>query len=78
MSEAPEFAKAADRVRSWIKNSGLSNAALAAQSGVDEKIIRLLKADKGNPTLETLTKLAVAMPANWQDGETPPKKRKAA
>ena len=80
MFEASPVAKGAARVRSWIKSGGLTNAAIAAQSGVDEKIIRLLRMDKGNPTVGTLTKIEAVVPPDWMPTSAAkrPPRRKAA
>lgn len=74
MSEVPEVAKTVSRVRSWIENSGLSVAAIAEQSGVDEKIIRFVKQGKGNPTVKTLQNLETIIPADWREGDPMPPK----
>lgn len=74
MPEVTEVAKTVGRLRSWIDKGGLSVAAIAEQSGVDEKIIRFIKDGKGNPTVKTLMKLEEVLPKDWQ----PPADEQAA
>jgi transcriptional regulator with XRE-family HTH domain len=72
MSDVPELAKSISRLRSWINESGLTNIAIAAQAGVDEKLVRLVKKGAGNPTVDTLSKLESLIPSDWREGDPVP------
>ncbi len=50
--------KLGDRVRQRRELLGLLQAQLAALSGISTRTIQLVEQGKGNPSLDTLTKLA--------------------
>lgn len=78
MPEAPEVAQIVSRLRAFIDKGGLSVADIADRSGVDEKIIRLIRKGDGNPTINTLEKLEKLVPGDWQPPAEPPSALDAA
>ena len=62
------------RLRDFLAQSDATNAALAAEVGVDEKVIRQARQPDWNPRAETLRRMERLIPADWQAETTQPQR----
>lgn len=61
-------AQAKSRVRAWLAATDMTRTQITNASKVNEKTIRLALKGTWNPTADTLSRLEMLIPSDWQQG----------